>query len=82
MRHSHDPRDWLPERDALLARLGLEERRSPTEKVLMGLGVFGCGVLLGLGGARLLQNGGHHSSRRDASQRRRSGAAPERSPEP
>lgn len=47
----------LPERDDVLARLGLEQRRSPSHKTLVAMGLFGGGLLVGAGLARMLRNG-------------------------
>jgi hypothetical protein len=40
--------------DDVLERLGLESRRSPVEKFIPGLAVFGAGVLIGVGLGMLL----------------------------
>lgn len=68
--HIRDTRHPVPDAEELLSHLGLERRRSPTERTLVSLGLFAGGLVAGLGAAWLLE-------RRPEERRARSGPARE-----
>lgn len=72
----------LPDVDAddLLERIGLERRRSTTETLLPALGLFGAGVLLGVGLGMMLAPKSGAALRDDVRQRLNRGQSEEETP--
>jgi len=59
----------LPSKDELLSNAGLRTRSTTTEDVLMGLGMFGAGILVGAGIALMFAPKSGRELRQDLSER-------------